>query len=53
MTPIQQKLLDHWIKYAPLHKQYIEDAVRRHFEAAPWDREVLRPILLQHWRKNE
>lgn len=47
----QQKLLNHWLKYMPVHPEYIAYAIRYHFHAAPWDAEVLRPILADEWKR--
>lgn len=50
MTEFQRILLDHWLKYMPIHPEQIQHSIRTHFESNPWDRDVLRPHVLKAWK---
>lgn len=50
MTEFQRILLDHWLKYMPVHPEQIQHSIRTHFESNPWDRDVLRPHVLKAWK---
>lgn len=49
MTQQQSLLLAHWIKHMPIQPAYIADAIKRHFQCAPWDEAVLKPIVAAEW----
>jgi hypothetical protein len=49
MTPHQQRLLDHWTQYLPMHFDYLTKSIKAHFEKAPHDKEVLKPLLDPVW----
>lgn len=51
LTEFQRELVDHWIKYMPIHYDHIMHAIRCHFEAAPWDVDAMKPWLDAAWTK--
>jgi hypothetical protein len=49
VTEHQQKLINHWTKYLPMHFHYITQSIREHFDRAPHDKEVIKPLLDPVW----
>lgn len=45
MQPVREQLTAHWLKYMATHPAYITNAIQRHFEAHPDDRETMGPAL--------
>lgn len=48
----QQGLMEHWVKYMGEHPEYVVDAIKRHFDACPWDKQFMAPLLRSAWRRN-
>jgi hypothetical protein len=45
MQPVRDKLTAHWLTHMAKHQEYITDAIQRHFEDNPEDRETMGPVL--------
>lgn len=51
MTELQQKMIDHWIRWMPIHPEQVVHSIREYFDNCPWDKEVMKPILDEAWRE--
>lgn len=41
----RDELLDHWAQYMPQHHEYIADQVKKHLDAFPEDRALMKAVL--------
>lgn len=51
MTELQQRLIDHWVKYMPIAPEQIAHSIREYFEMCPFDRDVMKPALEKAWKQ--
>jgi hypothetical protein len=51
MQPVRDQLQAHWLKHMETHRGYITDAIQRHFEQFPEDRDTMGPVLREELKR--